>query len=610
AAQPCRAPKLDHGYFVPEQPTYAHESTLTYACDSKHKPAVEYWWAKITCQNGTWSPKPQCIDEKACFAPTIPNANYTKNQDGWYENEEKIRITCDKGYESKNNDATAVCTNGTWSSVPVCEKSPLACGEPPQIPHAVLIHQGYQEVFAADSEVQYECEDGYTVEGAEKKKNIFCISGAWTEGPTCIDRCGSPPEVLNGLVEKSLWSLTYRCSVYYKLMGPETVVCYSDGTWSEVPTCEDEKACFAPTIPNANYAKNQDGWYANEVKIRITCDAGYESKNNDATAVCWNGAWSSVPVCEKSPLACGEPPQIPHAVLIHQGYQEVFAADSEVQYECEDGYTVEGAEKKKNIFCISGAWTEGPTCNRFCPVNTDENHHLKPVGVRYIKYGETMELECKDEYMFDNFSVAQCIDGRLTVSRSQSEAQPCRAPKLDHGYFVPEQTTYAHESTLTYACDSKHKPAVEYWWAKITCQNGTWSPKPQCIAEKACFAPTIPNANYTKNKDGWYANEDKVRITCDKGYESKNNDATAVCTNGTWSSVPVCEKSPLACGVPPQIPHAVIIRGYQEVFAVDSEVWYKCKDGYTIGEANNQKSIFCISGNWTAGPVCSKWTVC
>ncbi|TKS80139.1 Complement factor H [Collichthys lucidus] len=644
-------------------------------------------------------------DEKACFAPTILNANYTKNQNDWYEEGYKIRITCDTGYEPKNNDATAVCTNGTWSSVPVCEKSTLACGEPPQIPHAVIIHQGYQEVFAVDSKVQYECEDGYTAEGAENKKSIFCISGDWTEGPTCsrgtgagtgstvegtdretgpstrgtsdngkpstgggsstssvlngrdstplmtaVDNCGKYPAIPNSIaVKESDYILKYQCNNYYKHNGPETVTCHSDGSWSELPVCKeafctlnpgryirsfvklsaveyipegeikhfpcigyhyltsiarctqrgitlsysqdatqscvaprldgglfspkqdtysngtkltytcengrkpavkgwwasstcqngkwsheprciDEKACFAPTILNANYTKNQDGWYEEGNKIRITCDTGYQPKNNDATAVCRNGTWSSVPVCEIH--QCGSPPKVLHGVVMEESLRSLT-------YKCNIYYKLMGPD---TVVCYSdGTWSEVPTCAVwFCSVNTDEDPKLIPKGVIYIKYGETVELECKDERVFQNFSVAQCTDGILTVSRY----------------------------------------------------------------EKACFDPTILNANYTKNQDGWYEEGYKIRITCDTGYEPKNNDATAVCTSGTWSSVPVCEKSTLACGEPPQIPHAVIIQGYQEVFAVDSEVQYKCKDGYTMGEANNKKSIFCISGNWSLGPTC------
>lgn len=61
--------------------------------------------------------------------------------------------------------------------------------------------------------------------------------------------------------------------------------------------------------------------------------------------------------------ACSVPPKIPHAVIVHQDYQEVFAAGSEVQYECEDGYTAEGAHNTKSV-CTQGSWTQGPTCSK------------------------------------------------------------------------------------------------------------------------------------------------------------------------------------------------------------------------------------------------------
>uniref|UniRef100_UPI0037E95D10 complement factor H-related protein 1-like n=1 Tax=Semicossyphus pulcher TaxID=241346 RepID=UPI0037E95D10 len=291
ADQPCVAPSMDGGYFVPEKETYPHKSEITYACDDGLKPAVEGWWASSTCQNGIWSHGPQCIDEKACTPLTIPNAGHTENSNGWFEEGHRIRITCDEGYELKNLDNTAICLNGTWSSVPVCEKSGHACGEPPKIPHAVIIGRRYQEVFARDSKVQYECEDGFTANGI---KSIFCLSGDWTEGPTCsgatrpdsgndgatvggtgsghggstgsvtrpvgggsssntglddrnskpllmpVDHCGDHPTILNGdVVQVQDMHLKYQCNAYYTKVGPDTVVCYNDGSWSKLPECKD-----------------------------------------------------------------------------------------------------------------------------------------------------------------------------------------------------------------------------------------------------------------------------------------------------------------------------------------------------------------------------------
>uniref|UniRef100_A0A3Q3ESC6 Sushi domain-containing protein n=1 Tax=Labrus bergylta TaxID=56723 RepID=A0A3Q3ESC6_9LABR len=214
ATQPCGAPGFDGGFFFPKQETYSHEIEITYACDSGRKPAVKGWWATSTCQNGVWSPEPQCIGK--CF---------------------NIFILC-----------LLYKTLSKWPSFPV--PSILACGEPPQIPHAVIVGQRYQEVFAADSSVKYECEDGYSVEGAESKKTIFCISGNWTEGPTCskgtrpgsggVRNCGTFPTVANGeVVESNESFLKYSCKVFYKLVGPETVLCYGNGTWSNIPICRD-----------------------------------------------------------------------------------------------------------------------------------------------------------------------------------------------------------------------------------------------------------------------------------------------------------------------------------------------------------------------------------
>lgn len=58
---------------------------------------------------------------------------------------------------------------------------------------------------------------------------------------------------------------------------------------------------------------------------------------------------------------------------------------------------------------------------------------------------------------------------------------------------------------------------------------------------EACLLPEIPHAQVLQPK-ALYAEGDKIRIQCDEGYKAKNFDATAVCSNGTWTSVPSCER--------------------------------------------------------------------
>nr|XP_061794954.1 complement factor H-like [Nerophis lumbriciformis] len=236
--RPCQAPTLDGGYIVPEQDIYSHGATLSFACEKGLKPATQGWWATTTCLDGKWATQPQCIDINNCIPPFIPNGKFTWSASGWYENGFVIRVKCDAGYSYKNYDATASCVNGTWLSVPTCERSQQACDAPPKIPHAVIINNPHQDVYASDTELLFECEDGFTVEGTQKKA-IFCIFGTWSPAPPCVDRCGDTPVVADGeIMKRTSRFLKYQCGSFYKRVGPEKVVCYANGQWSATPTCK------------------------------------------------------------------------------------------------------------------------------------------------------------------------------------------------------------------------------------------------------------------------------------------------------------------------------------------------------------------------------------
>uniref|UniRef100_A0A3Q2FMZ8 Sushi domain-containing protein n=1 Tax=Cyprinodon variegatus TaxID=28743 RepID=A0A3Q2FMZ8_CYPVA len=195
AELPCSPPELPDGYFVPEKNTYPHGETLTYSCEADFKPVVEGWWATSKCQNGKWSHTPQCIDKNSCLPPTIPNGKLEEratSQNGWYEENLRIPVTCEDGFLLKGNPRTARCQNGEWS-LPVCEKNSYACGEPDQIPHAVIINQAPKEVYAHNSELQYECENGYNTGQPMNRGTITCNRGTWTSGPPCSESCMLDP---------------------------------------------------------------------------------------------------------------------------------------------------------------------------------------------------------------------------------------------------------------------------------------------------------------------------------------------------------------------------------------------------------------------------------
>ncbi|XP_068196069.1 complement factor H-related protein 4-like [Antennarius striatus] len=111
----------------------------------------------------------------------------------------------------------------------------------------------------------YNCNDGYKAAVDSWWAKVRCLNGRWSHTPQCtsygssayrtgsqisVSLCGSQPVVAHGVVvEADRMHLKYQCNTYYKLWGPEKVMCHGDGMWTEIPTCEDNY-CVVDTDAN------------------------------------------------------------------------------------------------------------------------------------------------------------------------------------------------------------------------------------------------------------------------------------------------------------------------------------------------------------------------
>ncbi|XP_047224154.1 complement factor H-like isoform X2 [Girardinichthys multiradiatus] len=301
---PCSTPSLKDGYFVPVQDSYPHGTLINYSCDTGYKPTVEGWWATSQCENGEWSDEPQCVVMTACPRPAISNAIFDHNSKQWYENESIIQINCAEGYSLNNQRNTVSCANGTWSLVLVCQKHPLACDPPPKVSNAVIIHQKYKEVFPELSKVNYHCKDGFLTEDKESQKSVKCEAGRWSEVPNCIDICGDHPQVPNGVVvEEERRYLKYQCRDYYKLVGSDTVVCHSDGTWSEVPRCKED-FCLLRAGDHSDLILTIDKYFRNGEAQWLDCVDKWSFPNYSEVR-CINGELQASRCCNRVQIQTG-----------------------------------------------------------------------------------------------------------------------------------------------------------------------------------------------------------------------------------------------------------------------------------------------------------------
>ncbi|XP_034558825.1 complement factor H-related protein 4-like [Notolabrus celidotus] len=394
-AQHCSPPSLEDGYFIPNKVNYPHKSLIFYACGNGRKPAVDGWWATSTCEGGRWSHEPQCIDETTCLRLEIPNAKDNDNRNDWYMHRDKIRITCEEGYELKKGDATAVCLNGIWTSVPICEISDTTCGEPPKILHAVIVGQNYQKVFASDSTARYECEDGYTEEGAVSKKTIICIQGSWTEGPTCSKK---PRQGTGHVRTEEVEQSGRHTTSTGRETGPNT------GSRGSTVSGRVEQ----PLGGNGNRQDTrQDGSTVDGAVGGPPTSAGRVTPGLSGGS----STISGVDDRHSKPLIvsvdqCGQFPVVLNGVVVQM-------EGMHLKYQCNGFYTRVGPEQ---VVCYNdGTWSEQPICKEaFCIVDLAlySRIGISQTGTEYVKEGESQYFSCYTNHYRDHFIVFTCTKGR------------------------------------------------------------------------------------------------------------------------------------------------------------------------------------------------------
>ncbi|XP_072219121.1 beta-2-glycoprotein 1-like [Leuresthes tenuis] len=176
------------------------------------------------------------------------------------------------------------------------------CGEFPVVENGVVHHDDCRYL-------RYECVQFYELVGSAV---VTCyINGTWSEAPTCrelsssssgskddssvpsfttIDKCGDFPVVADSVVHQdNLRFLRYECVNFYKLVGSAEVACYSDGTWSAVPSCR-ANYCSVNTADYVDLVNHGLAFVTNGETKRLDCKDKwrYESlalvECNDGTA--------------------------------------------------------------------------------------------------------------------------------------------------------------------------------------------------------------------------------------------------------------------------------------------------------------------------------------
>ncbi|XP_026208553.1 sushi, von Willebrand factor type A, EGF and pentraxin domain-containing protein 1 isoform X3 [Anabas testudineus] len=334
-----KPPAVAHAQVVED--TFTFPNQIRYRCDDGYEQATQT--AHLSCQSdGTWSKHSIRCRPKPCQLPTTlssPHMVITGRELTPLGG--TISLSCPPGFQLQGPGVTECQLGGRWApslSTVSCEL--VVCEKPPPVDYGVIEGDSYNY----GDFVMYSCLPGFDLKGDSIQT---CQGdGSWSgTQPVCVGQsCGPPPTVQNAQVqvtgETYLHNASYDCNVGLQLVGPKTLICLANGTWSlPAPTCEVAKACESPK--RMLHGKVQERHLNTGRAVEFQCDKGYDLVG-DPVVVCMGGnTWSSTfPTCQ--PKSCPTPPGWREDSTGNRS-QHAFHVGQSVRVTCPKGQQVKGS---------------------------------------------------------------------------------------------------------------------------------------------------------------------------------------------------------------------------------------------------------------------------
>ncbi|XP_053386930.1 uncharacterized protein LOC123542087 [Mercenaria mercenaria] len=434
-------------------------------------------------------------------------------------------LNCGENTSHINN-----CTYNTYDSCGHADDISVVCSEC----EGLEVDNGFinSTVNRYGDAVEVSCARDHKLNG---NSVIICNSdGSWSDYPTCsVIDCGDPtPDhgfsnastTLNGTV------VSVECYEGYSTVGDNIISCQENETWTDETGCEI-KDCGYPSVSYAEVTLPDNKTTYGET-ARLSCWTGYALTGNPAVTCLSNGSWEIMPTC--TIVDCGDPTPIKGS---SDKNETTFG--TVVKVTCDPGNNIIG---NSTITCQDdGTWSDNPVCDAIdCGLLSVPNGKVNDSQGTTI--GSVIKITCDEGYNIKGTSFATCMD---TGTRAywnftgDCEIQVCQDPTPDNGRIskTDGNISYVFANYAEIECNTGYKVHGDN---VITCEaDGEWSDNTTCVIFD-CGSLTAPLHGTMADLQGTKYHAE-IRFSCNEDFLLLGEESTVCEETGEWSNeTPAC----------------------------------------------------------------------